>query len=248
MRPPLCLYVVGGPPAEVAAAYGDFTDWFGRRLDPVRWHPFDGTSGRLPRLADWAGVIVTGSPASLTAPEPWMEAAVELVRRAHDTGTPLLGVCFGHQLIGAAFGAAVVASPAGWEAGCQEIELTAAGRADPLLAGLPDRFPALLCHRDHIAPADRGPPAPGLTVLATGARTPVQAVAAGPVVRGVQFHPEFDLAITRAYLAARRDLLAADAAARGAADDHPDRLAERATECPLAATLVERFVRHWCLG
>ncbi len=244
MRLPICLYVAGSPPAEVARTHGQFAAWFEPLLSGAPWRAFDATTGRLPRLSDYSAVVITGSPASMTAPEPWMEAAVELVRRAHATATPLLGVCFGHQLIGAAFGAGVVANPTGWEVGTYPVTLSAAGRDDPLFRDLPAEFPVNLVHRDAIDP-DTVSPAGGLTVLAANARTPVQAIAAGPVVRGVQFHPEFDGAVTRAYVDARADALTADARARGAEQELPEQLRARVADCPHGAAVIANFVRHW---
>ncbi len=247
MRPPICLYVVGAPPPAIATIHGDFADYFGRLFGTVAsWKVFDGHGPTLPRLADYAAVVITGSPASLATSEPWMEAGIELVRRARRQATPVLGVCFGHQLIGAACAAEVVQNPAGWELGSYELEVGAAGRADPLFADLPDRFPVNLSHRDIIAtpPGD----STEIEVLATTPRTQLQAIAAGPTTRGVQFHPEFDAAITRAYLEARRDDLSADAEHRDAPDDHPDRLSERIVDCPFADQLFGNFLRHWVIG
>src|SRR5581483_2365591 len=91
------------------------------RTEPwaVGWRP--------PALADYAGLLVSGSPESVATPAPWMEEVAELVRVAAAGGRPVLGVCFGHQLLGYAFGARVVRNPRGWELGTQEIALTEAG-------------------------------------------------------------------------------------------------------------------------
>jgi GMP synthase (glutamine-hydrolysing) len=235
------LQVVGVPPAEVAAEHGDFVAFFRRAAGaaPVELAAGDGLRGPPPDLRDYDGVILSGSAASLTAPEPWMEAAVELVRAAHGRGTPLLGVCFGHQVIGAAFGGAVVENPSGWEISTWEIELHPAGRADPLFAGLPERFAVNFSHQDAIAPETlaRGN---GVTVLAGNRATPVQALAAGPAIRGVQFHPEFDGAVVRAYIRTRADRLAA-------AGSDPAALEARAADAPHGRAVLANFIEHFVM-
>jgi GMP synthase (glutamine-hydrolysing) len=235
------LHVVGAPPAEVAAEHGDFAAFFGRAAAgaPVELGRWDGVAGSLPDLRECDGVVMTGSAASLTAPEPWMEEAVELVRQAHDRGTPLLGVCFGHQVIGAAFGGAVVENPSGWEMATWEIELSAAGRADPLFADLPARFPVHFSHRDAVAPETLAP-GNGVTVLAGNPATPVQALAAGAAIRGVQFHPEFDAAIARAYVRARAQRLAA-------AGLDPAALEARVTDTPHGRAVLTNFMKHFVM-
>jgi len=61
-----------------------------------------------------------------------------VARRFRDR--PVLGVCFGHQLLGWALGDVVERNPAGPECGVRTVTLTAAGVADPLFAGLPPSF------------------------------------------------------------------------------------------------------------
>jgi GMP synthase (glutamine-hydrolysing) len=179
----------GGPPAYVA--------WY-ERVWGAPLHLVNGRGGGpLPDPRAFAGLLLTGSFRSLAAPEPWMEDAAELVRRAADAGVPVLGVCFGHQLIGHAFGARVIANPRGWELGTRAVRLTEAGRADPLFAGLPAELRVNLAHRDVIDAASL--PADGrVRVLAANDMADVQAIAVGEHVRGVQFHPEQDAAILRA--------------------------------------------------
>jgi GMP synthase (glutamine-hydrolysing) len=115
---------------------------------------------------------------------------------------PVLGVCFGHQLLARALGGRVERHGGGPEAGTFDVDLTEAGRADPLFAGLPPRLAVQEGHEDHVPE-----PPPGAVLLATNAHTPVQAFALGPRIRGVQFHPEFDAARTRAFIEADRDWL-----------------------------------------
>ncbi|HKE15668.1 MAG TPA: gamma-glutamyl-gamma-aminobutyrate hydrolase family protein [Kofleriaceae bacterium] len=245
---PVCIYLCGAPPAPIAAEHGRFADWFRRLLadHPLDAVEVDGTAGgRPPDPADFAAVVISGSPASVTEPEPWMDAAAELVREAMRVGAPLLGVCFGHQIAAAALGGAVRVNPRGWEVGTRAVELTADGRADPLFDGIGPHLRVNFSHRDVVDPESL--PAPGCRVLAGNDRSEAQAFAAGDAVRCVQFHPEFDGAATRAYIRTRHDLLAADAAARGASGDHPDALLAATADTPDGERVFHNFIRHWAL-
>lgn len=248
-RPVVCLYVVGTPPDPVRAQHGTFEDWFARLLaaHDVDMQPFDGCDGHLPDLAAVDAVIITGSPASVTRPEPWMEAAVETIREAHHRRMPLLGVCFGHQLIGAAFGGQVVRNPRGWEMSTFAVSLTGGGRRDPLFDGLPERFDVNLSHEDIVDAATLSP-YNGIRVLAGNPKAAVQAVAAGPSIRGVQFHPEFTGPITAAYIHTRWDRLAEDAARRDAPDDGPAHMLAHVRDSPAGEQVLHNFLTHFVLA
>ena len=243
----ICLYVAGSPAGPVRQEFGTYVDWFGR-LFAEHDHEidvFDGTTGRLP---DGPGqpdaIVITGSPASVRASEPWMEASIELIRRAYQSATPLLGVCFGHQLIGAAFGGSVIRNPHGWQLCSRTISVLEQGRDDPLFAGLPDQIEVNLSHEDVIA-EDSLSPANGIEVLAGNDRASVLALRAGPHVRGVQFHPEFSGAVTRAYIEQRRPILTAESAQRNAPEDHPDRLLTQVSDSPHGERVFHNFIEHF---
>jgi len=123
-----------------------------------------------------------------------------LVRAANTR--PVLGICFGHQLIARALGGIVERHVKGPEAGTVEVELTDAGQRDPLFAGLPVRFGVQQGHEDHVA---RLPP--GAVLLARNDHTPVQAFAHGPMLRAIQFHPEFTAERSEAFVRVDRDWL-----------------------------------------
>lgn len=247
-RPVVCLYIAGAPPDPVHAQHGSFTDWFARLVaaHEIELQPFDSRDGGIPALDRVDGVIITGSPASVTEPEPWMEAAVELIRDAHALRTPLLGVCFGHQLIGAAFGGLVTRNPQGWEMCTLDVELTSAGRRDPLFDGLPERMAVNLCHQD-IVDAETLSPYNGIRVLAGSPRAAVQAVSAGSSIRGVQFHPEFTGEILRSYIHTRQDRLIEDADQRRAPEDMPEHLLARTQDSPAGERVLHNFLTHFVL-
>jgi len=157
-----------------------------------------------------------------------MENAIELVRTAAESGVPVLGVCFGHQLIGAAFGAPTVLAPGDGEHGSVPIEVTKAGQKDPLFAGIPSSFPAQLTHHDQVDPMAISF-TNGLKVLASSAECPAQALAAGEHIRSVQFHPEFSTSIMQSYLNERD----------GAAPAIP---------CDAATRVFQNWIDHWIDG
>jgi GMP synthase (glutamine-hydrolysing) len=218
----------GTPTPEAHRRFGDFSEWFERLLAPevvvvdaVRGDPFP-TRDRI------AGVVVTGSLQSVTTPEPWMDRAGRWLLDVSRT-LPVLGVCFGHQLLARALGALVERNPRGPEVGTREISLTDEGRRDPLFAGVTSPLLVQENHEDHVPAAP-----PGATVLARNEHSPVQAFACRGI-RAVQFHPEFDAARSRAVCLETRAAL--DAARPG--------LAEAALASIRETPAAERILANW---
>ena len=181
------------------------------------------TEGPLPSLDGVAHVVMLGSTSSVYADGPardWIEADLDYLRRADAAGVPVLGICFGAQLLAAAFGGAVE------PAGCEEIGWVTVDTDDPELipAG-----PWLEFHHDRcVLPA-------GATVLA---RNPVgvQAFRLGRHL-AVQFHPEVDGAQFKLWLDA------GGRAAIGAEGLDPDKiLAQTVAEEPAAKARADRLV------
>jgi GMP synthase (glutamine-hydrolysing) len=151
------------------------------------------SDGRLPPGDDYDydydGVVVTGSAAAAYRDEPWIEGSREWVADAHRRGLPILGVCFGHQLLASALGGRVEpmcedrAADGGFELGYREVERIGDG---PLLAGLGDRFTVFTSHGDRVA--DLPPRAEPIAHNDYG----LHGFRLGHAF-GVQFHPEYDV-------------------------------------------------------
>jgi GMP synthase (glutamine-hydrolysing) len=234
MRRVLVLQAGSCDPA-IRARHGDYPDWFARHLAARAAlrvaRPYE---ARLPDPAPLDGVLVTGSPWSVVEPAPWMDdAAGWLVDFARTR--PVLGVCFGHQLLARALGGAVARNARGREAGTSAVDLTAEGRADPLFAGCPDRLLVQQTHEDHVELVPHG-----ATLLAGNDFSPVQAYAFGGSIRCVQFHPEMDAARSRAYVAARRARY--DAQCPGGADAVLASIRETPDAVRVLANWLGRFV------
>jgi GMP synthase (glutamine-hydrolysing) len=138
------------------------------------WHQFD-------------VIVAMGGPMGVydSDTHPWLLAELDLIRAAVRAGRPFFGACLGVQLLAGALGGRVYPGPLP-EVGVLEVELTAAGRDDPITSGLPPRFPTLQWHQDTFdLPADA-------VRLATSPAYRNQAMRFGTCAYGVQFHLEVD--------------------------------------------------------
>lgn len=211
--------------------FGDFEDWFVRGLSPelelTVVNVEQGESAGSPE--DWDGIVVTGSPAMVSDRADWSEATARWLAWAVDKSVPVLGVCYGHQLLAHALGGEVGYHPDGRETGTWTVSLLPEAQPDPLFAGLPASFKAQLTHKQSVLALPSG-----ATLLGRSDFEPHQAFRVGNCAWGVQFHPEFTDAIMKAYLEVQAPDLAAE-------DLDPEALIAAVEPAPVASTLLQRF-------
>jgi GMP synthase-like glutamine amidotransferase len=126
---------------------------------------------------------------------PWFPDLLALMRDFADSGRAVLGICLGSQLLARAYGAENLVGAAK-EFGWQEVSLTAAGAADPVLAAAPACFRIFQWHDDTFSLPR------GATRLAGNAVAENQAFRIGRAAYGVQFHFEADTGLVRDWNAA----------------------------------------------
>ncbi len=189
---------MGFPPEPILSSCGEPAQWFTAALDKqlnevTIVHPAQGDD--LPDLNSFDVAIVTGSWAMVTDKEDWSERTAQWIRTMVAADNPLLGVCYGHQLIAHAMGGKVDYNPNGYEQGTFAINLNDAGKKDALLGDLPAQFMAHLSHAQSVVQA----PACA-TILGSSAKDPHQILRYGTNVLSFQFHPEFTKKIVKACL------------------------------------------------
>jgi len=162
----------------------------------------------LPDAAACEGVLITGSPAGVYDATPWMEPLRRFVRAAFAVETPMVGVCFGHQIIADAMGGDVRKSEKGWGVGRHTYEVL---QHRPWMAGAGASVSLAVSHQDQVIT-----PPEGAVTLARSAHTEhaMLAYAQAPVM-SLQGHPEFEDDFVAALYAARRGRLS-DAQVDGA--------------------------------
>ena len=187
---------VGERRRSIAGDYVDmFRTLFAAHVPGIELVPYDVVGGApLPAVDACDGWLVGGSRHSVGDDLAWIGPLAGFVRAAHASAAPLVGVCFGHQLIAHALGGRVERAPGGWGAGIEQVTVTAeAGWMRPPAARLALHF----MHQDQVVAVP-----PGARALGRAAHCPIAIQQAGTLV-GIQAHPEFTPAYTDSLLAAR---------------------------------------------
>jgi len=137
--------------------------------------------GNFPDSLNYGGFIVNGSRASFDDNEDWIEELMELIFKIHISGKPLLGICFGHQLIANVLGG-VVEHMDNRCFGYNEIMLSNNAKLCKLFLGFGDSLFSFFTHEDEVTDLPAG-----ASLLASNKC--IQAFCIGNSY-GIQFHPE----------------------------------------------------------
>ncbi|WP_321883007.1 glutamine amidotransferase [Paraburkholderia bannensis] len=195
---PVLIVATGSTFPQIAESQGDFGEWIAKGLgEDVPHRLLDAqTAGALPNPSELAGVVLSGSHSMVSDREPWSERLAQWLTKCVEADVPVLGICYGHQLLAHALGG-VVSDRANheFEIGTHTVTLNANAEGDPLFEAMPPRFDAQLVHRQSVS---RLPD--GALLLAGSEGEACQAFRVGCAAWGVQFHPEFSTHAMRAYI------------------------------------------------
>jgi GMP synthase (glutamine-hydrolysing) len=247
--PHLLILRAGHTAPEVMQDHGDYDRWFTDRMAAlgcrfaVRHVPDSG----LPDTTGYDGILVSGTAASVLDRADWMRPLAAYLARSDEPGPPVLAVCFGAQIAADALGGRIEENPLGWEIGTVLVDLSEAGRADPLFDRLPGRIEVQATHRDNITRLPRS-----AALLAGNRMAGAQAFGVGRRLRALQFHPEANGAIIRRLIRLRRKVLEEEARRLHALDTEGAREAVSGIEAGVRETddgkrILENWVRHFVL-
>lgn len=182
----LAIMITGRTFAEISETAGDFDDWIAAALPqpPLRIAVRDGAP--LPDPKELSGVIITGSHDMVTDAAPWSEGLAAWLRDAIPAGLPVLGICYGHQLLAHVLGGTVGRRDQGIEFGTVPVTMDDGAVVDPLFNVLPASFAAHVVHEQSVITLPEN-----AVALGHSAAEPHQIIRFAPMVWGVQFHPEF---------------------------------------------------------
>lgn len=228
---PIALIKTGSTIPKLISLHGDFEQWFSAgmgvsdlfQVDVYRHEP-------LPVAENLSGVVITGSPAMVSAKEDWSERTAAWLKQTVQKGIPVLGVCYGHQLLAHALGGVVGPNPNGRQIGTVPARLISSSADDRLLGHLPGVFEAQASHSEVILTLPRGSER-----LATSPLDDNFAIRFTENAWGMQFHPEFSGSVMSGYIQCRKEELLAEGL-------DPESLLDKTIETEQANSVLRRFV------
>lgn len=185
----LTIVQTGDVPKPLRPDFGPYHSMFERMFDSTGT-AFDydvvvvDANQTLPDPARLEGIVLTGSPAGVYEDHDWLPPLRNFIRAAYESKTPMLGICFGHQIMADALGGDVQKSQKGWGLGRHTYRVT--GRPD-FMADAPDAVSIACSHQDQVIV----PPAEAEIILASDFTPNAGLFYKSGKALSFQPHPEF---------------------------------------------------------
>jgi len=189
-------------PDELLEEHGEYDEMFARFLDGFGFE-FEGfrvVKGEFPSAIDAAdGWLITGSKYGTYEDRDWIASLEDFVRQVYDQNIPLVGICFGHQIMAQALGGKVEKFSGGWSVGKQHYQLD----------GVEGGIDLMAWHQDQVTELP-----PDAQVIGSSDFCRYAALSYGNKAVSVQPHPEFNAGFIKDLFDAREAVLPAPILAR----------------------------------
>ncbi len=175
---------------ELEAKHGTYPDMFVRLLNgrdlELEFEYFAVVDELFPESVDQCDAwLITGSRHGAYDQLPWIPRLEQFILEAVDKKIPLVGICFGHQIIAQALGGKVIKSEKGWGLGVQEYKVT--NPASWMNGALDQEVAVNAIHQDQVIEVPEG-----AEILASSDFCPNAMLAYGDMIFTVQPHPEIE--------------------------------------------------------
>ncbi len=223
---------VGSTFEEIVNEYGDMEDWIVNYIDDLNVNVINIQNNEtLPAIEECLGVIITGSHTMVTQEFSWSVSIEKFIRTLFTNKIPLLGICYGHQLIAKSLGGTVDYHEKGMELGCVEIQSNDYAKNDAIFKYIPSTFNAHVIHSQSIIKLPKH-----AILLASNDFENTHAFKIEPCTWGVQFHPEFNDYIMKSYIYEASKM-------KNIEENDKYRLIENVKDTPVANEIIPLFVK-----
>ncbi|MEO6987830.1 MAG: hypothetical protein ABI239_04205 [Aquihabitans sp.] len=200
----------------LAERHGDYPELFERFLAPfdIDITTYDVTDGVLPAdVAEQDGWLISGSTNSTYDDLPWIPPLESFLRSVVNSARPVVGICFGHQILAQALGGRVEKSDAGWGIGGHDYDVVA---RHPWISDTA-RVRLIASHQDQVSVLPDG-----AEVFLRTDHCPNAGYTLGDDIMTIQPHPEFERDLSRELTETRHAIFGEALTAEGLASlDQP---------------------------
>ncbi|XP_051134099.1 gamma-glutamyl peptidase 5-like [Andrographis paniculata] len=173
----------------VKKIYGGYYGVFVRMLkeEGEDWDVFRVAKGEFPdenEIDGYDGFVITGSCNDAHGNDNWICKLLILLKKLDAMKKKVLGICFGHQILGRSIGGKIGRASAGWDIGITKVHLNPSNIFTYLK--MPTSLSVIECHRDEVWELP-----PEAEVLAWSNKTGIEMFQCGDHILGIQGHPEY---------------------------------------------------------